>query len=290
MARGSCGERSGRFHTAQGNSRGALRHYRIGVNALETARTLIAPEEMHVAFLRDKLAIYEEFVSALLARGMPRDVAEALETVERAKSRLLLERVQAALEGRTAGRTASPDLEARLAALRAELSRGYHQLHALDEGETRRLGVAAPAHADALATLERAYRAALHEAELASLDAASAAAPLPDVVPALTLQALLRQDEALVEFYIVRERVCAFVITSREIRVFRDLVSLTELGFQSRRLRYQLQRVGSGEATHRHIQRYNADAQAVLEVLYDLLLRPLENALTLSKLVLVPIF
>ena len=36
---------------------------------LEDARTLIAPEEMHVAFLRDKLAIYEDLVGLLLERG-----------------------------------------------------------------------------------------------------------------------------------------------------------------------------------------------------------------------------
>lgn len=86
----------GRHYLGKGKAGRGLRHLQASVEALEQARTLIAPEEMHVAFLRDKQAIYEETVGALLARGRRQDIARALEYVERAKSRLLLDRVQEA--------------------------------------------------------------------------------------------------------------------------------------------------------------------------------------------------
>jgi CHAT domain-containing protein len=279
----------GRYYSERGEITRALKHFRGGVNALEMARTQIAPEEMHVAFLRDKLTVYEYLVAGLLTRGRPRDIAEALEVVERAKSRLLLERVQAALEGRTIGPATSPEMEARLGALRAELSRGYHRLNALDEGEARRLGTREAGEANTLVTLERAYRAMLQEAELADIDSSSVATPLPAIVGAATLQAALQPNEALIEFYVVQEQVCAFIVTARRVRILRNISSLTEVTFNSRRLRFQLQRAGSGGAlSQRHARRFSAEARDVLARLYDLLLRPLEEILTAEKIVLIP--
>jgi tetratricopeptide (TPR) repeat protein len=92
----------GRYYARQADLKRALRHLRAAASALEQARTLIAPEEMHVAFLRDKQAVYEDLVGALLARGRKQDIAEALEYVERSRSRLLLERIQAALRSQAA--------------------------------------------------------------------------------------------------------------------------------------------------------------------------------------------
>lgn len=279
----------GRYCVERGLPVRALRHFRKGVNALEQSRTLIAPEEMHVAFLRNKISVYEQLVGALLERGRPRDIAEALEIVERAKSRLLLERVQTALEGRTVGRFASSDLEGRLAALRADLSREYHRLNAIDEGESRRLGSAGKGDAESLALLEREYRAALQEADLATPGLTTANSPLPNVMATAALQAALQPDETLVEFYVIGQSVCAFVVTRRRVRVVRDLAKMAEVTFSARRLRFQLQRMGGGgELIERHASRYVAETRSVLGGLYDLLLRPLESALTTEKVVLVP--
>jgi len=279
----------GHYFRDRGQTPRALRHFRNGVSALEGARTLIAPEEMHVAFLRDKVTIYEYMVGTLLERGRERDIAEALETVERAKSRLLLERVQTSLEGRAGGRPASAEVEARLASLRAELSRGYHRLNALDEGDARRLGASGAGEAEALADLEREYKLALHEADLAEAHALRSSKPLPEVVAAGELRGKLARDEALVEFYVVDGQVCAFVLTQRRVRILSKIVPMSEVLFNARRLRYQLQRTSSGGVlSERHAQRYAADTENVLRELYDLLLRPLEPLLTVKKVVLVP--
>jgi CHAT domain-containing protein len=279
----------GHYFRTGGHTRRALRHFRNGVEALEQARTLIAPEEMHVAFLRDKVSIYEYTVGTLLARGGPRDIREALEIVERAKSRLLLERVQTALEGRAEGRSVSADVEARLAALRAELSRSYHRLNALDEGEARRLGASGAVEAEALSDLERQYKEALQDADLAGTHSAQRSKPLPDVVGAAELQKCLAADEALVEFYVVEGEVCAFVLTPRTVHMLNRIAPMAEVLFAARRLRFQLQRVSAGgELPGRHAARYAADTQSVLAKLYDLLLRPLEPLLSAKKIVLAP--
>jgi CHAT domain-containing protein len=280
----------GRHYARRGDMRRALRHLRAGVAALEAARTLIAPEEMHVAFLRDKLAVYEDLIGALLAGGRRRDVAEALEYVERSKSRLLLERVQTALEGRPAGsRSGLTEMQQRLAALRAELSRGYHRLHTFEEGDQRRFAGSGVDAAEALAPLEQAYRDALREAELADLAAAPGRFALASVAPAPALSAALRPDETLVEFAVVRDTVLAFVLAPGGVPAWYTIASYAEVIRTARRLRYHLQKVGTlSEYAARHAQELHQGIQNVLGRLYDLLLAPLASALKTEKVVLVP--
>jgi len=284
----------GRHYARQGETSRALNHFRAGVAALEAARTLIAPEEMHVAFLRDKLAVYEDLVGTLLARGRRQDVAEALEYVERAKSRLLLERVQSALEGpppseHPAPSTESRTLNTRLSALRAELSRGYHRLHAFGQDDQHRLGRMGADTVDTLAPLEQAYRAALREVELTNRPSTPDLFALASVPPVDELQAALHPEETLVEFYVAREEVCAFTVNRRRVRAQRNLARLDAVNHAARRMRYHLQKAGMmAEYAQRHARQLQADSLASLECLYDLLLKPLEASLETEKVILIP--
>jgi hypothetical protein len=92
-----------------------------------------------------------------------------------------------------------------------------------------------------------------------------------------------------VEYYVVEDRICAFVISPRSIRVFRNLAAVADVAFTARRLRYQMQRVSAADdAAKRRAERHIVDAGEVLARLYDLLLRPLEAALTAEQVVVGP--
>lgn len=278
----------GRHFLRQNNINRALKHFRAGVAVLEQVRTEIAPETLHVAYLRDKLSVYEDIVAVLLERGRPRDIAEALEYVERAKSRLLLERMQQTLEQRTTDAAFSAPARQEIARLRSELNRIYHQLHGLDEGEARRFAAADAESAAHLSTVEEAYRRALHEAEISGSPSASRTLILPDVPTASELQHALASDEALIEFTIVHGQVCAFVVTAQNVRFVR-LAPLVAVRHSIRRLRYQLERAAWTNAyTHRHSARFLAAIQEVLGELYDLLWRPLCMDLSAEKVVVIP--
>ena len=298
----------GRYYLRQGNTARGLRHLRRGVQALEQARSLISPEEMHVAFLRDKVAIYEEIVGALLVRGRRRDILEALEYVERAKSRLLLGRIQATVEEKEEEKRRRGEekrqnvpkrlpehlnddvlFAERLERLRAELSRGYHRLNALDEEEARRIGAAGVEDEETLIALEKEYRALLHQQELARLVDTPGVVSSLSVISAADVQGNLRADETLLEYYIYSNTICAWVINAKGVTLRRNLACLDEVHYASRRLRYQLQRVGgTGELSHRHARRFQADAQEALRHLYELLIRPLDDILTTDHLIVVP--
>lgn len=278
----------GRHYLQRGDTRRGLRHLEAGVQALEQIRTLIAPEEMHVSFLRDKLEIYEETVDALLTRGRRRDIARALEYVERAKSRLLLERVQAALEERPfAESPLAPELQERLATLRAELSRGYRSLNGLDEGEARRIAPGEGVEAASLTALEQEYATLLRQAELTPQT--DGLLSLPDIVTTQKLAVQLGAEEALLVYYAVGGSLCAWIVTPHRIHFRADIACLEEVNHAARRLRFQLQRAGGGsELSLRHAERFQADSRQVLARLYDLLLHPVADLLTAAQLVVVP--
>jgi CHAT domain-containing protein len=279
----------GLYYAQQGKIARALRTLRAAVDALETVRTLVAPEDLHVAFLRDKLSVYESLIETLLARGRREDVVEAFQCVERAKSRLLLERVQSALERRLPGADADTgNLRARLATLRAELSRSYHRLHAVGGDDARRLSASAPVDLGKIVPLEESYRALLRELELKQQPDLLT---LSTVVPESELRAALGPHEALIEYAVVRDRICAFVLTRDDLNFRRDLAAPAEIVELTRRLRYHLHKAGiHRDYVDRHEQQLLVGTQRVLGSLYQRLLAPLEDLLPpdVQRLVLVP--
>ena len=279
----------GVLYAGRGDTRRAITHFRAGVAALEEARTLIASEDLHLAFLRDKLAVYEDLAGALLARNGPEDVTEALDCIESAKSRLLLERIQSVLNGSTTFTASSPARE-RLAALRAELSRAYRSLYADEIGASTRLTGGAITPQD-LVALEQAYTRELREQEIISLNQGdmTAGLTLARPCPAERLCGALGPDETLVEYYTVGDTVGAFVLTRESLHVQRNVARLSEVAPLARRLRHQLQRVEleSDYVLGRKSQMV-AGIEGVLRELHTLLLSPLCHLLNHERIVVIP--
>ena len=285
----------GLYWLRQGQTNRALRHFRAGVERLDAARNLIAAEDLHTAFLQDKFAIYEDAITTLLARGTAADCREALNYAEGSRSRLLLERMQTAAQAAPSLSTLSesgaalpgPE-DAGLTALRAEISRAYYRMNALDDTPPRRFAGGLPSETAEIARLETAYRARLRESEM--LDAA------PDCGPAFAAESFSRQaaqkallpDETLIEYYVTAQTVSAFALTRSGLQAIPHLAGTEEVQAASRRLRFQLQRV---ETQPGHVRRYAVQMQEAiddaLQNLYNLLLRPLESFLR-PKLVFAP--
>lgn len=282
----------GRYYQHQGDTERALQHLRAGVQALEEARALVSIEAFHVAFLRDKIAVYEDLVAALLTRGLRPDIVEALDCVERSKSRLLLERVQTAQDtaARGGGAAADPELVERLAQLRAELCRHYHGLHVFEGADQlqKRVGVPVGDLAD-LQRVEADYRQALREAELSDTTPDTRALRQSAPVRLEALQEALAPDETLIEYTAFFGQICAFVITRDDIAVRLDIAQVEETQHMARRLRFQLQRI-EGQRTYveRHQTELHDAIREVLKDLYRLLLAPIEPLIVGRKLVIVP--
>jgi tetratricopeptide (TPR) repeat protein len=279
----------GYFFVRQGKLARALRHYRASVAVLEAARAQIAPEELHVAFLHDKVRIYEDLVGALLARGRRADIAEALEVVERSRSRLLLERVQSALMGgNTLTGPTDTEVSRRLNELRAALSRSYYALHSAGVSDSQRRLGSDRETPERLTEREQAYHRALRGQEISESALRGAFFASSDLT-AETLQRALLPDETLLTFYTLGAEICAFVLTPKRVEVYRGLACLEEVQFAARRLRFHLQRITmTRDYTVRYAEALKREIQEVLQHLYALLLRPLAPSLTDDKVIVVP--
>ena len=72
----------------------ALKFYRRAVEAVErVCGLLLYGDDFRVAFLQDKMRLYEELLALLLDRGTPAAIQESFQLVERSKSRTLMERL-----------------------------------------------------------------------------------------------------------------------------------------------------------------------------------------------------
>lgn len=254
----------------------ALLHLRRSVSALESLRAGISPEELHVAFLSDKEAIYGELASLLLQDSPTEsELAEALAVTEHSRSRLLLERVLSAAENLPS----SPALES----LRAELSRAYRETLPQSPSEPQRQGL--PTRN--LSQLERAYAQALRQSELTLLLPKTIfQSTLPDLA---ALQAALAPDETLVVYGRFGESLGVFVLERERLRALPHLCAFAELEHAARRFRYHLQKMASAPALRPLLApALQSELDAVLAQLYTLVFAPLEGMLRTERLVIVP--
>ncbi len=180
----------GRIAAAEGNMEEAVRLWRQAVEIIEHQRSSINTEANKIGFAGDKQAVYRQLIGGLYTTGR---FAEAFGYLERSKSRALVDLLASKKDFAVATGDAEKIRELLTQAEQTEIA-GLAQ----DAGQrSRNLGVAAP-------------NAALREQapELATLVSVGAIA-LEDI------QAKLRADETLVEYYYDDQWIYAFVL-SRE--------------------------------------------------------------------------
>lgn len=281
----------GRAAQRRGDVARALRHYRQGIAVLESVRTLVAPDEVHVAYLSDKMGIYSEAVALLLDQGQPKDIEEALEYAERSRSRLLLDRLANSQE-----RLPNPaDAEGNLAMLRGALSRAQQGGTSPDGTDPRRFLASPP---DQIARLEQAYTEALRaiqldDAVLPKNGRLRELVAIQEPVRLPSLQASLPEDEVLVSFYRLPRAFVAFLITPQGVRVVPLQASPDDIARVSRRLGYHLQKMQFDPAVKQDMRLLRealcAETDGVLKQLYRYIFAPLEaNLIEGARLTILP--
>ncbi len=278
-----------KYYRSNGDDDVAMRHLTNAVEALESTRTRIIPEDFHISYINGKEVIYTDLVEYLLERDIDDDLVRALEYVEKSRSRVLL-------DGVTSNRTVAAHLRTNpalqtirenLQALREQLSREYFLggvLHT--ETRLRSQGAVPPAN---LVELERSY--ATLEREYQALSSHHSGRDLmQSSLPALaTVQSELMDEEVLVEFCTVSKEICAFLVTRDNLQVVRDISDPEEAARAAQRLRFHMQRyAGSKEYVHAILPNIDAAVNDSLRCLYDLLLAKLLPMITAKRLIIAP--
>jgi tetratricopeptide (TPR) repeat protein len=266
----------GAIEQAAGNPARAQSLWRHAITLLESQRATLPVEEMRSAFLDDKATLYSDLMLSLLEGGGPTALAEAFSLMERARSRVLLERLLTTL-GNDSTTPANTDVYVEQ---RSELQQQLHLLYNRLLGEAGNRG--------AYVQISEQIRA--HEAALQQLDWQSAL-PLGESQPVALadLQRSLTADQQALIFFVADHEVLAFVVGCQQVELVRHLCTLAELQRGEAEWRFQIGRAEMGSSyLTRHAERLETGWRAALMQLYQLLFAPLQTLLHAPRLLLVP--
>ena len=266
--------------------------FKQAVLMIEELRAPLPAEDFHTAFVEDKLTPYTALVRLCLSDNQHGRVTEALEYIERARSRALFEMLGGTLAvHRKPQDEFEADLLTRLGSLREELSWYYSQINHPSDNESDRTPETMAKLYDAVRERERAVAEINRQLNQRNINE-SGDRDLPSAVRTYgveTLQCDLGTDTALIEYFSIDGELLAFVMTSTSIDVVRNLgheaqveSTINQLRFQTDSLRHGMERMRS------HLDQLSKRAQHYLHSLYNVLLEPIEKQLDQQRLVIIP--
>ncbi len=278
---------TGQIEEMGGELEAALAAYGRAHRAIERLRGQLPTDELKIAFTTDKQAVYEGLVVVSLSRGgSAAEIEAALTYVETAKSRSLADQLAfGSPRGRAAGGDGDPLLQ-EIGELRQEIAWYYRQMHTQElaggEAGHHRLAELRSACQQRERRLLRALRRLQPaDAELASLQGAAVADP-----PAL--RAVLPEDACIVEYFIARGLLYAFILDHRrlEVRTLGQAAAIRKLHGQ---LQFQLGKFGVGGGyLERYDQMFREQTENLLAKLHRALFGDWRPRPEVRRLILVP--
>jgi CHAT domain-containing protein/tetratricopeptide (TPR) repeat protein len=268
----------GVIEEAMGAGKAAYRAYGKAHHHLENLRSHLKAEEMKIAFLKDKLEVYEALVRMCLERADTAPNREAaFHYIEQAKSRSLADLIAFRAQGLPASRKTERALVEQVNTLRGELN-WYSRTIQLLEGRAANL------MAPQLVKLRRAARDCeqrlvealaslrVEDEEYANLQAAAS-------IPLEAIRASLPPDAVLVQYYRVGDTFYACLLGRDKLKIV-PAGSVGSLRRVMQLLRFQLSKFRLGAEYVRTFHERLLDAtQAHLQDFYRQVFEPLEEDL-----------
>lgn len=275
----------GNLAMVEGDVERALAEYDQAIKELERLRGRLMVE-FRVDFQEDKLVVYEDAVNLCLEDARP---GQALAYAERAKSRALLDLLAYRLDLSVRARGAADrPLVEELTRLRTERDRLYRRWEGREESKEEGWSVADEGRQETyqrMLALEKRITDIWHQLLIRNADYARDASLWQ--VRTEPIQPYLGPDTMLLEYYVARGQLIAFLATEEDVRVRRLPNALDEAQRMIQLLWLNLRSVPRSTAD----QTVNLaeNARGLLQRLNQLLLAPLDDALTpYSRLLVVP--
>ncbi|MDX2200900.1 MAG: CHAT domain-containing tetratricopeptide repeat protein [Phycisphaerae bacterium] len=226
----------GLLELAVGRRGDAARAFAAALTALEQTRGTLRIEQLRSALVSANFDIYHDAWTSALDDDSPRGRATAFDALERLRSRSLLDVLQSA--GASSAATASAvedaELEAEYRAAMASLRAAYEQAGASPERAVERT------------RRSRTTQLPLLEARVEELErrllATRRLKPVLGRPMALDEVAdRLRPDQAIVKYFLDRERISAMVVRKDRTEVFRALAPRTDIRQLAQQLRFAVE-------------------------------------------------
>jgi CHAT domain-containing protein/tetratricopeptide (TPR) repeat protein len=261
-------------------------YFKKAIALVEDLRAPLPAEEFRAAFFADKLTPYDELVRLCLMDGARDRSAEALEFVERSRSRALVDMLGGSFTALNEPRDGfEKRLLAELEELRQELSWFYNRINR-PSSEDAKCG------AEAMAEFQREVR----KREAKTLEITRQLQHYsPDILPKVEtldverLRRKLGHDTALIEYAMIDDNLLCFVVTDESVKVIRGLARKQDVTCVVEQFRFQINTLRYGvERMRQHLPRLTERARTHLQSLYELLLAPIVDSLGGRRLVIVP--
>jgi CHAT domain-containing protein len=277
----------GEIQQTSGDHRQAYDSYQRAREALETLRSSLHGEELKIAFMKNRLEVYERLVELCLATGGRQDsIEESFGYMELAKSRSLAELLLQHGHGFGAMEAGQSGLVRRIREMREELNWYYRRLEveqlrpeAPSTQRIEKLQQEALAHENELLRALRELPASEPEAQLHSS---------PVVSSLESIRASLPPDAALVEYFSIKQQFIAAVLTHDSLEII-PLTPVARIVNLLRLLHFQLSKFRLGDEYVKSFEKSLLDAtQAHLREIYEEVFAPLGSRLRARHLVIVP--
>ena len=251
---------------------------------MESLRNILRGEELRIAFMKNKLEVYERLVRLCVDRVPACPSEEVFDYMEQAKSRslrdLFFERPRGAQTAGAAPAARQPG------ELRDELNWYYHRIEAEELARE-------PGSKEALSRLRRDVRA--REKNLMRLlreqpagAEASEAMRSPQSLDIEAIRAALGGESTLVEYFRTGDRLLAAVLTASSLEIV-PVAAMPDISPIVRLLRFQFSKFRLGDSYIAAARESSFEAtRSHLGELYRLLIAPLRGRLRTGHLVFVP--
>jgi CHAT domain-containing protein len=277
----------GQIEQVAGQPARAFEAFQQAQTFLETLRSSLRGEELKIAFMKNKLEVYEGLVDLSLTRtGDEGGIRQAFAYVEQAKSRSLQELLLRAATP-VVSHAGKSELVRRVSDLREELNWYYHRI------EAEQL-VAEEHTAERIEGLQSEVRA--HESELLRVlrempaaESESLEMLAPVSLPLEEIRRTLPADAMIVEYFRIGSRLLAFLVSRDRLEVV-PVALVARVQHILRLLQFQLAWARPGSAEHSPVSREPslAATQSHLSDLYRELIAPLRSRMDAAHLIFVP--
>src|SRR4029077_1849145 len=277
----------GQIAANRGDRIAAYAAYQEAGKALEALRTRLQSEELKIAFVKNRMHVYEAMLELYLDPANNEVSAhEAFSCIEAAKSRSMIEMIFQSGQSLPMGEAGQSEFVRKIRDLREELNWYYHrieleQLRPEEKSRERieRLQQEAQSHENELLRALRELPA--QERENATLEA-------PPDFSVAKLQACLPPSTVLVEYYSTGDRLLVAVVSGGSFEIVPVSVT-TRVTNLLHLLRFQFAKFRMGAAyTERFAQPLLRATLGHLEGLYRELIEPIRARLACKHVVFVP--
>ena len=276
----------GQIQQASADPRAAYTSYQKAREALETLRSSLRGEELKIAFMKNRLEVYECLVDICMNDDSKQNAAgESFGYMEMAKSRSLAELLVHHAHALPAVGAGQSGLVRRIREMREELNWYYRRL----EQEQLRAEDPSPERIEKLQN-----QALAHENELLR---ALRELPAPQTTRSLgqdhatsleSIRASLPPDAALVEYFSLKDQFVAAVLTREKLEIV-SLTPVSRVVHLLQMLHFQISKFRLGAAYTQQFEKPLFDSVlAHLRELYEEVMAPLRIHLRASHLVIVP--